>query len=446
MGGERHVAAHAFGCGCPLCAAVNAATLLTAAIAVATILAVLTRPRGISEGVWAVTGGALMVATLRITPREALATLADLSGVLVFLVGLFWLTLAAGRAGLFERAALLSVRAAGGDGRRLLAAVFAFGTLTTALLSNDATVVLVTPVVLVACRTLRLPPLPYLFACTFVADTASSLLPVSNPINLLYAERFDIAFQRHVALLALPTVLAVVVNAAIFHMLFRADLPRRFDPTPLLAKATAPLTRAERSIAIGLGLVALGYIGSAGVGLAPYWVTLAGGAALALVGIVGGKVTAADLWRVQPPSLYAFVIGLAIVVAAADGAGLLDALGRAVTRATSVGELIGLFGVAFGTALGTNVVNNWTMALAVIPPLERSGASELLIVGSMLGADIGPNFSVVGSLATLIWLTEIRREGLAVSARTYLRLGVIATLPALAVALIALYLLHMALG
>lgn len=416
--------------------------MLTAAIAIATIAAVLTRPRGVSEGVWALGGGLLMVSTRRISVDHTLDVLGDLTGVLVFLAGLFWLTLAAGRAGLFERAALLSVRAAREDGRRLLAAVFVFGTLTTAVLSNDATVVLVTPVVLVACRTLGLPPLPYLFACTFVADTASSMLPISNPINLLYAERFDIAFQRHALLLVVPTLLAVAVNAGIFHLLFRGELPRRFDATALLAQASRPLEGVDRAIAWGLAAVALGYIASAGAGIAPYWVTLAGGSMLALVALAGRRVTPRDLPRVQPPSLYAFVIGLAVVVAAADGAGLLDLLGRGVTRATTAGDLAGLLGISAGTALGTNLVNNWTMALAVLPPLERSGAGETLILGSMLGADIGPNFSVVGSLATLIWLTEVRRAGLAVSARTYLRLGVLATLPALLVALIALYLLQ----
>jgi arsenical pump membrane protein len=324
----------------------------------------------------------------------------------------------------------------------LLAAVFVFGTLTTTVLSNDATVVLVTPVILVACRTLGLPPLPYLFACTFVADTASSMLPISNPINLLYSEQFDISFQHHAALLVVPTLLAVTVNALAFHLLFRTTLPRRFDPAPLLARAGTPLGRFERGIAVGIGCVAIAYVVAAVTGVQPYWVTLAGGTVLAGVALAGGRIAPVDLVRVQPASLYAFVVGLALVVAAADSAGLLNLLGRAVTRATEAGGVAGLVGLSLGTALGTNLVNNWTMALAVIPPLQRAGATQALAAGSMLGADIGPNFSVVGSLATLIWLTEVRREGLAVSGRTYVRIGVIATLPALLVATVALYLMQ----
>jgi arsenical pump membrane protein len=416
-------------------------TALTASIAIVTLAAVLTRPRGISEGAAALTGALFLVATGRLPLGAMFDVLHDLIGVLAFLCGLFWLTLSAERAGLFDRAAWFTVRSARGNPAHLLAAVFVLGTLTTAILSNDATVVLVTPVILRICRQDQLPPLPYLFACTFVADTASSLLPISNPVNLLYAGRLDFDFIRHVSLLALPTLAAVVVNWAIFHVIFRRDLPRQFHAEPAVP-TRGSLSVAEIVVIVGLAGVALAYVAAALTGVSPYWVTLAGGVLLAGFACAGRLLQPVDLLRVQPPSLYAFVFGLAVIVAAVDRAGLLDALGRAVLRAAETGMLGGLIALTFGTALGTNLVNNWTMALAILPALERSGASDILIAGSLLGADIGPNLSVVGSLATLIWLTEVRRAGLAVSAWTYLRLGLTATLPALAAAILVLYGLH----
>lgn len=411
------------------------------AVALVTIVAVLTRPRGISEGVWALGGGLLLVATGRLSLDDLTHVLGDLTGVLTFLIGLFWITLAARQAGLFEHAARVIVTRANGSGVRLMLAVFAFGTLTTALLSNDATVVLVTPIVLSACLRLGIPPLPYLFACSFVADTASSLLPISNPINLLYVERFDLSFGRHVALLALPTLVAVAVNAGIFYLLFRGQLRAGFNTDAVRDWSSAPLRTADRWIMFGIAAIGFGYLMAASFGLQPWLITLGGGVLLAAVALGGRRITAIDLVRVQPPSLYAFVVGLALVVRAADVAGLLGFLGQAVERAGEIGGLSGLLAVTLGTALGTNVVNNWTMALAISGPLARADASDEIVAGSMLGADIGPNLSVVGSLATLIWLTEVRRGGLAVSGSTYLRLGLIATIPTILAATLTLHII-----
>jgi arsenical pump membrane protein len=412
-----------------------------AVVAVGTICAVLTRPRGISEGVWALGAGLLLTATGRISLDEIGDMLHELAGVLTFLVGLFWITLAARQAGIFDRAAQLVVNAANGSGTRLMLAVFAFGTVTTAFLSNDATVVLVTPVVLSACLRLGLPPLPYLFGCSFVADTASSLLPVSNPINLLYAERFDLSFGRHVLLLGLPTLVAVGVNAGIFLLLFRRQLRGGFATEAISEWPVPRSSRVDRGIAAGLTAVGIGYVLAAFIGVRPSLVTFVGGVVLGSIALAGKRITAIDLVRVQPPSLYAFVIGLALVVRAADVAGLLAFLGESVERAGAIGGVGGLLAITFGTALGTNVVNNWTMALALTGPLARADAGDDLVAGSMLGADIGPNLSVVGSLATLIWLTEVRREGLAVSSGTYLRIGIIATVPTLLAATGTLYLI-----
>lgn len=413
--------------------------VLAACIAIGTVLAVLTRPRGISEGFWALIGGVLMLATGVLPLHRIDDVLAGITGVLVFLFGLFWLTLASDRAGLFDNASRWIVRAAGGDPRRLLNLVFVLGTVTTAVLSNDATVVLLTPVMLRACSRLDLPPLPYLFACTFVADTASSLLPISNPVNLLYAERLDISFARHASLMAAPTLAAVTVNAIAFQLLFRRQLPARFTP-PSATITRSAFTTADRVINGALAIVVLGYVVSAFAGIEPYWITLFGGVMLGGIGVASNRIRSAELLRVQPPSLYAFVVGLALVVAGADWVGLLDTVGNLIVRATGMHPLVGMLSIAFGTALGTNLANNWTMALTIVRPLERISADDTLVFGSMLGADIGPNLSVVGSLATLIWLSEVRRGGLAVSGATYLRIGLIATIPAMLAGTLVLYL------
>jgi arsenical pump membrane protein len=412
--------------------------LAVLAVASATFLLVLTRPRGISEGVWALAGGMVLVVGGALPYRSAVGTVVDLNGVGVFLAGLFWLSLAASRAGLIDSLGDRIVGLSASDGRLLMAAVFTLGAAVTALLSNDGTVVLVTPVVIQLCRRLGIAPLPYAFAVTFVADSASSLLPVANPVNILFAEQLDLTFARHVLFLALPTLVGLAVNLAMLLVMMREQIPRRLPEPGSGDLDRITLDLVGRLVAGALVLTGLGYAVSAAAGFEPYWITLGGGLLAVLPGLRWGTLKVDDLARVQPPSLYAFVVGLALVVAALEREGLLDRLGTLVSRAQDGPEALGIVGLGLGAALGTNLVNNWTMALILIPPLEQGGATEGQIFAALLGTDIGPNLTVVGSLATLIWMTQIRDAGLAVSARTYLRLGVITTLPALAASILTL--------
>jgi arsenical pump membrane protein len=412
--------------------------LAVLAVAGTTFLLVLARPRGVSEGVWALGGGLLLVAGGALPAATALATIRDLAGVALFLAGLFWLSLAASRAGLIDLLSDQVVRRSAADGRLLMVAVFALGTAVTALLSNDATVVLVTPVVIQLCRRLEIAPLPYAFAVTFVADSASSLAPVANPVNILFAEQLDLEFARHVLFLALPTLVGLAVTLVMLLIVMRDQIPRSLPDWEGDGGDWRRLDLPGRLVAACLLLTGLGYAASAVAGFDPYWVTLAGGLAAVLPGLYWGRLVVADLARVQPPSLYAFVAGLALVVSAVEREGLLDRLGSLVASVQDRPEAFGIVGLGVGAALGTNLVNNWTMALILIPPLEQGNASEGQIFAALLGTDIGPNLTIVGSLATLIWMTQIRDAGLAVSARTYLRLGVITTLPALAASMLTL--------
>lgn len=319
-----------------------------------------------------------------------------------------------------------------------MVSVFALGTVVTALLSNDATVVLVTPVVIQLCRRLEINPLPYVFAVTFVADSASSLVPVANPVNILFAERFDLTFARHVLFLALPTLAGLAINLAMLLVVMRDQIRRSLLDRDSTSVDRVVLDLPGRLVAICLILTGLGYVVSAVAEFEPYWITLAGGLLAVLPGLRWGRLKLVELARVQPPSLYAFVVRLALVVAAVEREGLLDRLGSLVTEVQDRPEALGIAGLGIGAAIGTNLVNNWTMGLILIPPLEQGGASESQIFAALLGTDIGPNLTVVGSLATLIWMTQIRDAGLAVSARTYLRLGVTTTLPALAASILTL--------
>ena len=402
------------------------------------LVLVLVRPRGLNEGAWAI-GGALALLLAGALPLDAVQdTLVDLAGVAAFLVGLFWLSLAADRAGLIDAWGAAIARIAGSDGRALLLAVVLFGVLTTALFSNDGTVVLVTPVVIQLCRRLDIDPLPYAFAVTFVADSASSLVPVANPVNILFAERLDLSFGAHVAYLALPTAVAVAVTAVMLLVVMRERIPRQIARPEGVPDRNWRLGPGARLVAVGLGLTVAGYLAAAFLHVPPYWVTLLGGAVVVLPGLIMGSISRSDLVRVQPPGLYAFVAGLALMVTAVERQGLLRQAGELVSALQARPEIVGVMGIGIGAAIGSNLINNWTMALVLIPPLEAGGADDPLIFAGLFGSDIGPNLTVVGSLATLIWMTQVRQAGMQISAWTYLRLGILTTIPALMAAMLTL--------
>jgi arsenical pump membrane protein len=373
-----------------------------------------------------------------VTPGEALGAVLGSWNVLLFFVGLMVASAAAERAGVFVVAADWVARLAGGSARRLLVLVFALGTLVTALLSNDATALLLTPVVFSLARRLDVPPLPYAFACALVANAASFILPVSNPANLLVLEGAPMGLDQFVGRLWLPSLASVVATLSVLLALNWGGLGRRYVPPK-----RPDVTGRVRAGLIGLGAMTAGYLTADLVGV-PLGVVACLGAAL-LVGldqaVTGGTSPGVvALARDVGWGLLGLLAGLTVVVAglqasgaAATGAGLLRTLGEA-------GPL-GLMGVVLGSALLSNVVNNLPMALVAAAALHELPPSETrldLAAALIVGIDLGPNLTTVGSFATMLWLMLLRRRGVAVSAWSYGRVGLVVTPPALLAATAAL--------
>jgi arsenical pump membrane protein len=331
-------------------------------------------------------------------------------------------------AGFFDSVALFAARRACGSGRRLYLAVFALGTLITAVLSNDATALILTPVVYTLVTKLRMKVLPFMFACTFIADTASFLLPVSNPINILVLNTFGSSLPQFLAHLLLPSLFCIGVNVAVFAWLFRGDLDVEYDPALL---AEPERTREQqgffRFVVGALLLIAAGYILASLFEIPLSFVALAGAGVLLLGATAFGQLqwrrTAQDIsW-----SIFAFIGGMFILVRAVEDAGLTAAFGRLVLAGakTPFGTVVR---VTLGTALGANLINNVPMALVMTSairsqPLLAAQVRQAAVYGTIFGADLGPNLTTVGSLATMLWLLILRRRGLDISSREYFKLG-----------------------
>ena len=205
-------------------------TFVALAIFIATLLAILTRPRGLNEGIAAMIGAILMVATGVVSLESAWHVLFTNWDVFLFFLGMLTVTLLAEQAGIFTWLATQAASRSRGNKTLLFLNVFGLGVVISTFLTNDATALILTPVVFRVVRMLDLDPLPYMFACTFIADTASLTLPVSNPINILVGEHFGLTALGFLRYLLAPSVMAITVNVIIFLLVFRRRIAGRFDP------------------------------------------------------------------------------------------------------------------------------------------------------------------------------------------------------------------------
>ncbi len=420
-----------------------AVTLLAGALLVATLVLVLARPWGLGRAWWAALGGAAAVASGLVTPGQALGLLSETADPLVLLAEQMALSAVAEKAGFFGWSASWAVRAGGGSAARLFAMVFAVGCATTAVLSLDATAVVLTPIVLGAVSGLGLKPLPFAFACVYAANTASLFLPVSNLTNLLAYNAFGLGFGRYALVMLLPAALAVAANASVFLWLFRQDLRGSYDAgavPPFVPKDTAFFRAATGALLAVLAAFFFAPLLGVPIGAVALAAAVLVAGAARLKGWMGPREVASSVsWDVL-----VLVFGLFLVVRAAEGAGL-GALAEGAYVAVSPGDgFLRILAVASGVALGSNALNNLPatlLALDAMGPLVSDGRlGTSAVYATIVGAGVGPNLTVVGSLATLIWLSVVRGKGVEVTAGDFLKVGLVSTPPILAAACVGLWL------
>lgn len=402
---------------------------LAGAIFLATLAGVVLRPFGRGEAWWTTTGALVMLGIGAVSPVVAWQALASQFNVFLFLFGLMAIAGLADGAGFFDLAGAAAVALAGGSGRRLLLCIFGVGALVTAFLSNDATALILTPVVYGVVTRLRLRPLPYLLATTFVADTASLLLPVSNPINVLVGARLNLSlglFLRHF----LPAAVAVVVvNAALFLVIFWRRCDRDFARDGWIQLLPAGSDRRHLVLTVvGLVLIAAGYLGASAIGIPVGFVAVGGAVLLLLPGLLRGRIEAGAAREHVSLSVLVYVAGLFVLVAALEQAGVTGFLAHGLGAVVRPGPPAVIAGTV-AAAIGANAVNNVPAATFLVSATGglQAAARTPFLAGTLLGANLGPNLTPVGSLSTLLWLVAVRRRGVQVSALDYLKLGAVTT-------------------
>jgi arsenical pump membrane protein len=311
--------------------------------------------------------------------------------------------------------------------------VFILGTLITMIFSNDATALILTPIVYVLVTRLRLPVLPYLFACTFIADTASFLLPISNPINIIVMSRFPLPLPTFLRLLLLPCLVVIAINLAVFCLLYRRQLKGTFDINHMPTLSQAVKHRPYFRYTLGvLALVAPSYVLASAFQF-PLSVVAAAGAALLLAGgLCWKRTTLLETGKGVSWSIFGFIAGMFVVVRAVEDTGLTVKLGNLLLHLSGGTRFGAVLAGTLGSALGTNLINNVPMAVVMnsalgsvqhATPALRNG----FVAATMLGCDLGPNLTTVGSLATILWLLILRQRKLEVSGLDYFKVGLLVT-------------------
>ena len=410
----------------------NAAIWSIAALATA---AVILRPWRVPEMVWAVGGAALLVLAGLLPASDALRGVAKGTDVYLFLFGMMLLAELARAAGLFDWLAAHAATAARGSAARLFTLVYLVGTVVTVFLSNDATAVVLTPAVAAMARAAKAEqPLPFLLICAFIANAASFVLPISNPANLVIYGSHMPPLLAWLPRYALPSVLSIAVTYAILRLTQRRALQQA-----VAAEIEVPPLSGGGTVA------AAGIVGTAAALMTASAFDWQLGAPTAVAGVLTAAavvlrsrqapwgVLRGISWGVLP-----LVAGLFVLVEAVGRTGLLERLARLLHDAAGRSATGAAWGAGVLLALLCNVLNNLPAGLIAGTAVQAAHAPEQVRSAVLIGIDLGPNLSVTGSLATILWLTALRREGQSVRAWDFLKLGALIMPPALLLALAGL--------
>jgi arsenical pump membrane protein len=395
---------------------------------------VIVRPWNLPEFVWAVAGAALLVLLHLLSWPDALAAAAKGTDVYFFLIGMMLLAEVARKEGLFDWLAAQAVWHSRGSAKRLFLIVYGVGTIVTVFLSNDATAVVLTPAVYAATRAAKVEPLPYLFVCAFIANAASFVLPISNPANLVVFGKQMPPLLEWLRIFALPSVVAIVTT----YLALRLAQRQALDSTVATVGDISPLTLGGKLAAFGIAMTAIVLLAASAMGWNLGLPTFIAGAAVTTLVLAIGRQSPLPVLKDVSWSVLPLVAGLFILVEGLNRTGLLPALARVLKEAAIASPQTASWIAGIVVAVASNLTNNLPMGLIAATTSQTAHVPAHVTGAILIGVDLGPNLSVTGSLATILWLIALRREGEGVAAWQFLKLGLVVMPPALLLSLFAL--------
>ena len=422
--------------------------LLALLIFIATIVLVIWQPRGLGVG-WSASLGAVLALLTGVVGVADIPTVWGFVWNATFtFIAVILISLVLDEAGFFEWAALHVARWGRGSGRRLFVYLVLLGAAVAALFANDGAALIMTPIVIAMLLALRFTPaatLAFVMAAGFIADTASLPLVVSNLVNIVSADYFDIGFGEYASVMFPVNLVSVAATLGVLLWFFRRDIPAGYDVTLLKAPGSAIVDRATFNagrVVLALLLVGFFVLERLGVPIS----VVAGAGALALLGVAarGHRISTRKVVREAPWQVVVFSLGMYLVVYGLRNNGLTDHLATLLDWFAGHGLWAATFGTGLLAAFLSSVMNNMPTVLVGALSIDASQADgvvrEAMVYANVIGSDLGPKFTPIGSLATLLWLHVLARKGIRITWGYYFKVGVILTLPVLVLTLAALVL------
>lgn len=411
-----------------------------------TLLLVIWQPRGLGIG-WSALLGALVALLAGVVHLSDIPVVWNIVwNATATFVAVIVISLVLDEAGFFEWAALHFARWGGGKGPRLFAFIVLLGAVVAALFANDGAALILTPIVMAMLLALGFSPattLAFVMAAGFIADTASLPLVVSNLVNIVSADFFDIGFKEYAAVMVPVNLASVATSLVVLYLYFRRDLPATYDLRQL--KVPAAAIRDLNTFRAGwgvLGLLLVGFFALEPLGVPVSAVAAVGAALLLAVAARGHVIRTRKVLREAPWQIVVFSLGMYLVVYGLRNAGLTGHLATLLDRFAQGGVWGAAMGTGFLAAALSSVMNNMPTVLVGALSIEQSTATgvvkEAMVYANLIGCDLGPKITPIGSLATLLWLHVLARKGTTIAWGYYFRVGVVLTLPVLAVTLAAL--------
>lgn len=420
--------------------------LVALLIFVATLVLVIWQPRGLGIG-WSAMFGAVLALVLGVVQLSDIPTVWHIVwNATATFVAVIIISLLLDEAGFFEWAALHVARWGGGRGKRLFALIVLLGAAVAALFANDGAALILTPIVMAMLLALGFTPaatLAFVMAAGFIADVASLPLVVSNLVNIVSADFFKIGFNDYAAVMVPVNVVAVASALAMLLLYFRKSIPAHYDATQL--KSPNEAIRDAATFRVGwvvLVLLLVGFFGLEPLGV-PVSATAAAGALLLLaVAARGHIISTRKVLREAPWQIVVFSLGMYLVVYGLRNQGLTGYIVRLLEFFAEGGVWGAAFGTGFLTALLSSIMNNMPTvlvgALSIAATHATGVVKETMIYANVIGSDLGPKITPIGSLATLLWLHVLARKGMKITWGYYFKVGFILTVPVLFVTLAAL--------